>query len=268
MRKSSLTEQELRKRDEQTIAYSRTQLEDGDTMVFIKYPEGNIIYDSAGYKLSTTARRVHSDKLLATGSEEFKKLLSDRLQQKFKRRHGFLTSPLPPGINYILDLTPPEEGEELVDIIAALSCSQGIRHWYATAKRWGNKQSFVGGKDEVAKPISQTYQDNTRSSSLHHSSKQYYADSSNFKNPGIAYDPKIDGPMPVTEEYYWTHLSSAKPGPATSRNGSIDEATFQRVLEQSRQEFLDTLKPKEQLGPNEGKHEVKLENVLEYCPSK
>ena len=150
-----MTSLELFERDQNAIAYSKSLLQEGDTLVYITYPSNIQVYDHTGFRLtSQTPFKVHSEKLLATGSKKFKELLADWPQAKFKRRKGFFGG-LPDGIKYIIDLTPPDEGDEAVELTTELSCSAGIRHWYLAEKRYKVPVDVCGGKDEVAKPIKQ-----------------------------------------------------------------------------------------------------------------
>lgn len=148
-----MTQLELFERDRNAIAYSKSLLQEGDTLVFITYPSNTQVFDHTGFRLtSQTPFKVHSDKLLATGSKKFKELLAEWPQAKFKRRKGFFNG-LPDGIKYIIDLTPPDEGDEAVELTSELSCSPGIRHWYSAEKRCNVSVEVCGGKDEIAKPL-------------------------------------------------------------------------------------------------------------------
>ncbi len=122
-------------------------MNEGDTLVFINYPGDRNAYDASGFPLKKT-HRVHSDRLLATESKVFAKLLGEWEQHKARRRRKYLHH-LPAGVKFILDLTPPEEGEEALDLTADLSCSPGILRWKETALMCGVPYHVVGGKDEV-----------------------------------------------------------------------------------------------------------------------
>jgi hypothetical protein len=80
----------------------------------------------------------------------FQRALHDpQLQRRVKKRLELVGS-LPTGVKYVLDLTPPEEGDEAVDLITEISCSRGIRLWYTSESRCGISARLVGGKDETA----------------------------------------------------------------------------------------------------------------------
>lgn len=145
----------LRQRDINAIEYTRSLLLEGDTLVYIRYPKDQQPYDPSGFVLSSNSHRVHSQKLLATGSEVFRKLLDERAQQRARNRAGYSSiDKLPQGIRYILDLTPPDEGDDAVDLLSNLSCSAGIRWWHRTARKIGVDRKLTLGKDEYLRPPS------------------------------------------------------------------------------------------------------------------
>lgn len=140
---------DLRERDESAIAYHKSLLLEGDTIVLISYPGDMELYDPTGFKISSNSHRVHSSKLLATGSSVFQKLLSHFDQQRARRKAGYTnTNPLPTGIKYVLDLTPPVEGDDAVELTSELSCPLGIRHWATTVKKHNGISRLVNGRDE------------------------------------------------------------------------------------------------------------------------
>lgn len=135
----------------QSVNYTKSLLEDGDTLVFIKYPNDQKVYDATGFEIRTR-HRVHSEKLLATGSSKFAEMLNDEWHQhRIQRRHGLIGG-LPTGIKYVLDLTPAEEGDEALQLTAELSCPTGILLWHHAAGRVGISETLVGGKDETNVP--------------------------------------------------------------------------------------------------------------------
>jgi hypothetical protein len=146
--KQGLTREELAKRDREAVAYSKALLTEGDTLVFITYPNEGRCFDSTGFELSAAPHRVHSSRLLTTGSTVFANLLSPTNQYRTLRRKK-LVGRLPTGIQYVLDLTPPDEGDAAVELTSELSCSLGIRYWYRSEQRCDVPNYLVGGEDEV-----------------------------------------------------------------------------------------------------------------------
>ncbi|KAH7355434.1 hypothetical protein BKA65DRAFT_582370 [Rhexocercosporidium sp. MPI-PUGE-AT-0058] len=138
----------LTNRDANAIEYTKSQLNEGDTLVIVRFPNNQPVYDATGFRLSDT-HRVHSDRL-KSASPLFKKALEDDWQQhRFKRRNRLLGS-MPDGIQYVLDLTPPEEGDDALELTAELSCSLGIRRWYKSEfSGVSAAHGLVGGEDET-----------------------------------------------------------------------------------------------------------------------
>ncbi|RAO69244.1 uncharacterized protein BHQ10_005256 [Talaromyces amestolkiae] len=92
--------------------------------------------------------RIHSRKLLDTGSDVLKDLFRPRNQARVRKRYG-LTNDMPLGVKYAIDLTPPSEGEEAVIFMTELSCPMGVRKWAQMQSRWALPQSCVSGQDEI-----------------------------------------------------------------------------------------------------------------------
>ncbi|PMD53334.1 uncharacterized protein K444DRAFT_635557 [Hyaloscypha bicolor E] len=139
----------ISQRDQNAIAYSKhSALLEGDVLVLIRYPNNQPVFDPSGFQLSTT-HRVHSANLLATGSAIFKHKLEDEWQNHRAIKRAGLLNNLPSGIKYVIDLTPPEEGDDALALTADLSCSAGVRYWFTAQSRLGVAQSLVAGKDET-----------------------------------------------------------------------------------------------------------------------
>ncbi|KAI9848487.1 MAG: hypothetical protein M1838_000510 [Thelocarpon superellum] len=123
--------------------------EDADTLVFIdpvkpvKVAEWSFQQD---YSRHDAPLRVHSAKLLAADSSVFRDLLSPTRQYRIARWRRCV--PLPDGIRFVLDLTPPEEGDEAVELTSSLSCSRGVREWHLAAHRFGAPARLVGGNED------------------------------------------------------------------------------------------------------------------------
>lgn len=81
-----------------------------DTLVFIDYPNSARFAEYVGL---ATPFRVHSANLLKTGSRVFRELLSPTKNFRAIRRRK-LVNQLPEGVKYVIDLTPPDEGDEAV----------------------------------------------------------------------------------------------------------------------------------------------------------
>lgn len=122
-------------------------LHGADTMVFID-PAPEMIRSKLPLSPQTVPHRIHSEKLLATGSAYFKRLFNLQMQTRVRKRRG-LTGKLPDGIRYILDLTPPILEEDAVIFLTELSCPMSIRTWASKQRMWGLPGSCVGGQDDL-----------------------------------------------------------------------------------------------------------------------
>jgi hypothetical protein len=146
---SSVDFEALIKRDREAVNYSKSLLQEGDTLVYINAPTNSQNYTLiSDIFLLDEPQRVHSTNLLATGSKIFEGLLGPTNQYRILRRKK-LVGRLPPGIKYVIDLTPPDEGDEAVDLIAELSCSPGVREWYRAEFRCEVSRNLVGGQEIV-----------------------------------------------------------------------------------------------------------------------
>ncbi|KAL7915912.1 hypothetical protein GGI35DRAFT_430998 [Trichoderma velutinum] len=128
------------------------ELNEGDTLVFIDFPDLSRRQwrqtDCYGMPYSSKQFRVHSKKLLATGSAKFAEMLSPTYQFRVQRRKK-LAKNLPEGIKYVLDLTPPSEGDELVFQMTQLSLTPGIIKWWAANALHKVTNWLVSGHDDV-----------------------------------------------------------------------------------------------------------------------
>ncbi|KAK4155795.1 hypothetical protein C8A00DRAFT_13171 [Chaetomidium leptoderma] len=72
---------------------------------------------------------MNHGKLMSVGSKKIQEMFSPKAQARFRRRLGF-EKQLPPGIEYLLDFTPPSEGPELADLTAALWLPRMVKLWF------------------------------------------------------------------------------------------------------------------------------------------
>ncbi|EHK22165.1 uncharacterized protein TRIVIDRAFT_28763 [Trichoderma virens Gv29-8] len=130
----------------------RQELNEGDTLVFIDFPDLSRRQprqtDCYGVPYTSQQFRVHSEKLLATGSAKFAEMLNPTYQFRIQRRRK-LTKSLPEGIKYVLDLTPPSEGDELVFQVTQLSLTPGTIKWWAANALHKVSNWLVSGHDDV-----------------------------------------------------------------------------------------------------------------------
>ncbi|KAF4468398.1 hypothetical protein FALBO_4714 [Fusarium albosuccineum] len=128
------------------------ELGKGDTIVFIDYPvvtqDLTTPTDCNGIMYRSQAFRVHSENLLKTGSLKFAELLSPPFQARVLRQRK-LAEKLPDGVNYVLDLTPPSEGDELLSMMDELFLTPGIINWWSSSILHRVNASLVTGHDDV-----------------------------------------------------------------------------------------------------------------------
>jgi hypothetical protein len=72
--------------------------------------------------------RMDYGKLMDLGSKKIEDMFSPRAQARFRRRLDL--QQLPPGIEYVLDFTPPSEGSDLADLTAALWLPRMVKLWF------------------------------------------------------------------------------------------------------------------------------------------
>jgi hypothetical protein len=118
----------------------------GDTLVIVDFPPADAAVCCNGLAWSSVEFQMDSQTLLGTGSGVFTHILSDLVQQRRKRR---LRKPLDPGVRYVLDLTPPTEGEESASLVADLSLPAGVRDWWMANHRLNIASHVVLGHDDV-----------------------------------------------------------------------------------------------------------------------
>jgi hypothetical protein len=247
------TKMALQVRDRNAVEYLKNALVDGDTLVIIKYPNDSDLFHPSGFKLFTQ-HRVDSAKLLDTSSPIFSKLLSDWDQHLIQKRNGYLGGRgLPNGIKYVLNLTPPDEGDEAVELTSNLSCSSGIRNWYTAVKRFGVQSSLVAGKDEVCRPKSR------------HSGAFNLADDEN--QPATS-SPSAPNPVPEPFGDEGVDMGSSSdnafgyPAPGTSE---AEDKDLRRILEESRFDYFRSQNSQQHDGPSQPNDAIK-QDILEYCP--
>ncbi|KAI1119456.1 hypothetical protein F5Y14DRAFT_3995 [Nemania sp. NC0429] len=119
----------------------------GDTLVIVQFPTGHFV-DCDGRKWETKEFLMDSEKLRATGSSVFAEKLSPEAQAQVRRR---LDRDAKPHIHtrYVLDLTPPSEGDELASLVVDLSLSYGTRDWWWSHIALRISKFLVSGHDDV-----------------------------------------------------------------------------------------------------------------------
>ncbi|RSL58045.1 hypothetical protein CEP54_008034 [Fusarium duplospermum] len=124
------------------------ELNKGDTLVFIDYPihqKAALSYtDCNGITFKPLQFRVNSANLVG----KFAEMLAPTYQFRVLRRLK-LVNKLADGVKYVLDLTPPSEGDELVFQMTELSLTPGIIKWWSTHLTNDVDPWLVCGHDDI-----------------------------------------------------------------------------------------------------------------------
>jgi hypothetical protein len=129
----------------------------GDTFVFIDPPPQQPEQDDESYKSYIARHQVpmllRKEVFTKLGSSYFENAFGPTNQHRVVRRRG-LVGKLPDNVKYVIDLTPPTEGDQAVYLTTELCCSEGVRKWCQASNRWGVSQNLVAGQEEYM--LSQT----------------------------------------------------------------------------------------------------------------
>ncbi|KAI1130297.1 hypothetical protein F5Y10DRAFT_236245 [Nemania abortiva] len=119
----------------------------GDTLVIVKFPRGDAI-NCHGRRWETKEFLMESQQLLRTGSSVFAAMLSPEGQVQTKRRLG-RDGETHVQTQYVLNLTPPAEGDELASQVAQMSLSNGMRNWWQSCFVLNISKYLASGHDDV-----------------------------------------------------------------------------------------------------------------------
>ncbi|KAI4191087.1 MAG: hypothetical protein LQ346_004798 [Caloplaca aetnensis] len=126
---------------------------DGDTWVFIdpaaQQPEQTDREYEAYSNRYAKPIVIKSATLKQLQSSFFEERLNSSYQFRVTRRRRLRQS-LPPDIKYVIDLTPPTEGDEAAWLMSELCCVDGVRNWSQSHSRWQISNTLVGGREEFS----------------------------------------------------------------------------------------------------------------------
>ncbi|KAL8993378.1 MAG: hypothetical protein Q9188_007344 [Gyalolechia gomerana] len=132
---------------------------DGDTWVFIdpaaQQPEQTDHMYQAYVERYRKPLMIESITLKSLQSSFFDKLFEASYQYRVVRRRK-LKGKLPAQIKYVIDLTPPTEGDEAAWLMSELCCIDGLRNWSQAESRWQISNIMVGGRDDFTAPPANT----------------------------------------------------------------------------------------------------------------
>ncbi|KAK6329815.1 hypothetical protein TWF730_006113 [Orbilia blumenaviensis] len=132
-------------------------IEDGDTFIFISPPASALTPEFASRR--STPLRVVSDILLSTGSQVFVQLLSPAMQQRHinrlvkQKKVVLIGGKLPPGVKYVLDLTPEDEGEKAVEWQEKLWCPDIVLQWKSNLVDIFEAPPSISTQERMAKEL-------------------------------------------------------------------------------------------------------------------
>ena len=92
---------------------------------------------------------IKSTALKSLNSSFFDNALGPTAQHRVLRRRR-LVNKLQPEIKYVVDLTPPNEGEDAVYLLTELSCPEGLLKWSQATQRWNIAAGLIGGEDDFS----------------------------------------------------------------------------------------------------------------------
>jgi hypothetical protein len=125
-----------------------------DTLIYIGPPPQAKDQSRADYQYIqqrfNALHRVQSQTLKDLGSSVFEKHLGPKSERTRRRlgKDGLLTNVHLDNIKYYVDLRPPEEGDEAVELISDLTCSRGILDWHKAQTKYSIAPTMVCGQDD------------------------------------------------------------------------------------------------------------------------
>ncbi|KAL6860162.1 hypothetical protein ACO1O0_004188 [Amphichorda felina] len=144
-----------------SVHFVHCTLREGDTRVFIDAPK---IHTDPRHRTScdgivpaSQSFLVHSEKLLALGDSKFAQMLNNEIYQARVRRRRKPTEGMMKGVRYLLDLTPPSEGDDLVFQMTELSVTSGIAKWWNADLVHIVPRSLVKGHDDICQCCHDTW---------------------------------------------------------------------------------------------------------------
>ncbi|KAL2023063.1 hypothetical protein VTK56DRAFT_3973 [Thermocarpiscus australiensis] len=100
----------------------------GSVLAIVRFADDDSARSCDGKRWRDVRIRMSYERLMSLGSSKIRDMFSPRAQARFRRQPGL--EPLPHGIEYVLDFTPPAEGPELADLTAALWLPKMVKLWF------------------------------------------------------------------------------------------------------------------------------------------
>lgn len=180
-------------------------MEDADTLAYIDPAPPESTGSNVPRLNQTVPHRIRSKPLLETGSPYFHKLFEPKTQARTINRRK-LQGNLPESIKYVIDLTPPLEGDDAVIFLTELSCPMGIRTWTQFAEIWHLPVPCIGGGDEGTRVTKEPdLPDSKKSLPVEYSPIRHRIGIENILQALQGIPPVLDSPCK-----FWTFFSLAR----------------------------------------------------------
>jgi hypothetical protein len=128
----------------------RNDSERGSVLAIVNFPD-EVGRDCNG--LSGFGRvyqlRLDYDRLMAVGSTKIADMLKPKKQEKYRRLLKIET--LPAGVEYVLDFTPPSEGEESAELTASLWLPDATKIWWLSG--YYKPSALIAGGPSIGKVL-------------------------------------------------------------------------------------------------------------------
>ena len=137
----------------------------GDTFVYIDAPQRQPEQDQLDYERYIKRYEnpmLMQREILTKYSPGLAKLFGPTQQYRVLRRRK-LANKLPNNVKYVIDLTPPSEGEDAVFLTTELCCSEGVRLWYQSNHIWNVSKTLVKGEEEFSSLLPRATSEGTSS---------------------------------------------------------------------------------------------------------
>lgn len=136
--------------------YRDDGINNGSVLVFVKFPESRSTTSCRFTSFDTGRVRLTYEEVLSTGSELLEGLLKN---ERHQRRAKKAATPLPEGVEYVLDLSPTTDENDYTIALQLLSTPRAVQLWYRSMAI-GSSPLAVAGHDDVCTcltPIDEPY---------------------------------------------------------------------------------------------------------------
>lgn len=100
----------------------------GDVLAIVRFPRDDSAVACDTRPWQDVRLLMRYEQLVGLGSNKIRAMFTPRAQARFRRLLG--GEPLAPGVEYVVDFTPPTEGLELAELTAALWLPKMVKLWF------------------------------------------------------------------------------------------------------------------------------------------